>query len=51
MKDNKRNFYLKLNLLFLALLLTLTLSACNTIVGMGEDVSSVGYAMGAHKNQ
>ena len=36
--------------LIVGLFFVLSLTACNTIVGRGEDVSSIGYAMGADKD-
>lgn len=50
MTEKKTNWPLTISFAIVGLVLAgVLLVSCNTIVGMGEDVSSVGYAMGANK--
>jgi len=50
MSEKKTNWPITISIAVIGLILTgFFLVSCNTIVGMGEDVSSVGYAMGANK--
>ena len=50
MAEKRSNWPVTISIAVVGLVLTaLLLVSCNTIVGAGEDISSVGYALGANK--